>query len=113
MKRKTKGKNGWIALKLDMSKACDRIEWSFLQAVLSKIGFDNMNLFMYCVISAKYRISHARNEFENIVQGQGIRQGDPVSSYLFLICMEGLSTIIRNYESRKLLKGVQVARGAL
>ncbi|XP_074378563.1 uncharacterized protein LOC141720107 [Apium graveolens] len=114
MKRKAQGKSRWMALKLDISKAYDRVEWNFLKAALSKLGFNIrlVNLFMECVSSARYQISHAGREFGHILPQRGLRQGGPLSSYLFLICIEGLTAIIRNYEQRKIFKGIQVARGA-
>lgn len=56
MKRKTTGKEGWMALKLDMSNAYDRVEWGFLEAVLNKLGFDQKpdKLLMSCVVSTNY-----------------------------------------------------------
>lgn len=79
MKRKTTGKQGWMALKLDMSKAYDRVEWGYLRAILHKLGFNDavVNLLLQCVTSARYRICHSEREFRDIVPSRGLRQGDP------------------------------------
>lgn len=114
LKRKTKGKEGWMALKMDMSKAYDRVEWKFLEAVLTKLGFHHkvVSLFMACVTTVSYQIAHAGRIFGEIIPSRGIRQGDPLSSYLFLICMEGFTALINDYERRGLIKGIKVARTA-
>jgi hypothetical protein len=51
MDSQLKGKEGFMALKLDMSKAYDRLEWDFLEAMLQKLGFANwwIQLLMSCV----------------------------------------------------------------
>lgn len=114
MKRKTRGKKGLMALKLDMSKAYDRLEYIYVRAMLSKLGFaeEISDLFMQCVRTARYKITHSGREFGSIIPQKGLRQGDPLSSYLFLICMDGLSALIKSYERRGLIKGIKVARGA-
>lgn len=68
----------------------------FLRAALIKLGFDIriVKLFMACVTSDNYHISHAGRVFGDIIPGRGLRQGDLLSSYLFLICTEGFTTLI-------------------
>lgn len=58
MKRKTKGKLGGVALKVDISKLYDRVDWRYLKCILIKIGFDTrrVQLIMECVSSVRYSI---------------------------------------------------------
>ena len=52
------GKVGNMAVKLDMSKAYDRVEWNFLEYVMNRMGFENrwIQLVMMCVKSVNYEI---------------------------------------------------------
>lgn len=114
LKRKKFGKDGYMALKLDMSKAYDRIEWNFLHVMLLKVGFNDwwVHLVMQCVTIISYTIVHGEHEMGPIVPTRGIRQGDPLSPYLFIICAEGLSSLIRKYEAKQWLHGIKVCRKA-
>ncbi|XP_021725132.1 uncharacterized protein LOC110692446 [Chenopodium quinoa] len=79
MKRGGEGKDGSIALKLDMSKAYDRVEWGFLERVIY------------------------------VVPTKGLRQGDPISPYLFLIVADAFSTMLSKAANDRLIHGARVS----
>ncbi|XP_073137691.1 uncharacterized protein [Henckelia pumila] len=116
MKRKRQGKSGNAALKIDMSKAYDRVEWAFLQNMMLKLGdFQSkwVDFVMLCISSVSYMVVHNGQDFGPIVPQRGLRQGDPLSPYLFLICAEGLSSLLQAETRRGAIHGVKVARRAL
>ena len=97
-----------------MQKAYDRVEWGFLEKIMMKLGFDQrwVKLIMACVKSVKYTIRFNSVETDAIVPTRGLRQGDPLSPYLFLLVAEGLSTMLKGAEERGELEGVKVCREA-
>ncbi|XP_019159676.1 PREDICTED: uncharacterized protein LOC109156278 [Ipomoea nil] len=112
--QETQGREGVVALKHDMSKAYDWVEWEFLWAVLLKMGFGNrwVDILLETVSSVQYHILHDQRHLGPIIPGRGLRQGDPLSPYLFLFVVEGLTAMIERSMSAGRLHGVSVARGA-
>ncbi|KAH9779367.1 reverse transcriptase domain-containing protein [Citrus sinensis] len=109
-----KGRERAAALKIDMAKAYDRIEWPFLSAIMLKMGFDHdfIKLIMLCVSTVSYKFSRDGMDIGPIIPSRGLRQGDPLSPYLFIICAEGLSSLIHHHEKAGMLHGVRIARCA-
>lgn len=105
-----KGKTGACAVKLGMAKAYDRVEWAYLQAVLLKLGFhdSSVQLIMQCVETVSFRVRVNGKLSEPFVPSRGIQQGDPLSPYLFLLCAEGFSSMLKNVGPRYLSRGVRV-----
>jgi len=108
------GEVGYAAIKLDMSKAYDRVEWHFLRDMMARMGFSEqwINLIMGCVTTVSYRIKVNGDLTENFVPERGLRQGDPLSPYLFLLCAEGFWALLQQAEQEGRLAGVKVCHQA-
>ena len=93
-----------------MSKAYDRIEWNFLEVVLTKFEFDVdcCNIAMDCVRSLTFSVLINGRPSKKFSPCRGIRQDDPLSPYLFILCAEVFSHLLKRAEENVSLRGIKV-----
>lgn len=106
-----KSKTGFGALKLDMSKAYDRVKLDFLKAIMLKMGFKGnfVNLIMQCISSVSFSICVNQSIYGRFCPQRGLIQGDLLSPFLFTICAQRLSAALTKAEYEKWFKGVKIA----
>ena len=110
MRNHNKGKSGFMALKLDMSKAYDRLEWEYMKRVMINMGFHDrwIHLMMMCITIASYSMIINREPHGHITPTRGLRQEDPLSPYFFLMCTEGLHGLISKAAHNGDIRGVSL-----
>ena len=69
-------------------------------------------MIMACVSYVEYRVRYNSVETDTIKPSRGLRQGDPLSPYLFLLVTEGLSALLNHAEQSGGIVGIQVCRDA-
>ena len=102
-----------MAIKLDMSKAYDRVEWKFVREIMLRMGFVQnwVDYIMNCMSTISYQVMLNGSIGETFRPTRGLRQGDPLSPFLCLICGEGLSSLMKMATKEGILKGVKASRG--
>ncbi|OMO70992.1 reverse transcriptase [Corchorus capsularis] len=112
MRLKKRGRKYEVAMKLDMNKAYDRVEWDFLRSVLLKLGFDPLwvSWILECVSTVSYSLILNGKQAFNIFPSRGLRQGDPLSPYLFLFVVDVLSRSVQQKVLDGSISGIQLSR---
>ena len=104
-------KESGIVCKLDIEKAYDHLSWEFLFQVLDKMGFGKrwVNWVKWCVSTASFSILINGSPAGFFQNSRGLRQGDPLSPYLFVIGMEALSRLLNRAVDGNYLSGSKIA----
>ena len=107
-------KSKFVAIKTDMSKAYDRVEWNFLEALMLKMGFAEkwVAWIKWCISSVSYQVLLNGEAKGNIIPSRGLRQGDPLSPFLFIILTGALISQIKGAEAEGRLTGLKIAQAS-
>ena len=111
MQTKKIEKHGFMAMKLDMSKAYDRVEWNFLIKIMDRMGFHPkwVGWIYECASTVSFSIM-VNGPRGHVVPSRGLRKRGPLSPYLFLLCSEGLNGLINNAVYEGKIKGYSLCR---
>lgn len=99
-------------MKVDQSKAYDRVCWDFLESILVAMIFPEVwvHRIMQCVSTVSYSVLVNGEPSASFMPNAGLRQGDPLSPYLFILCMEVLSKKLSNLQVKRKIADLKIAR---
>ena len=104
-----------MAIKIDLEKAYDRLEWDFIRDTLKLVKFLEhfFSIILSCISSATVSILYNGGALQPFHPLRGIRQGDPLSPYLFILCMEVLGALIINKCQTNLWNPIPASKGGI
>lgn len=114
IKRNKNANKAACAYKLDLSKAYDRVDWVFLEQTMCKLGFAPrwIKWIMTCLSSVRYSIKFNGTLLDTFAPSRGLRQGDPLSPFLFLFVADGFSRLMEERVAAGDITPVKICRGA-
>lgn len=85
-------KRSGMVVKIDLEKAYDRVDWKFLEDDLQEVGFGEflIRVIMGYLTSSQLSVLRNSTRLDSFKPERGLRQGDPLSPYMFMLCMEVL-----------------------
>ncbi|KAG8377629.1 hypothetical protein BUALT_Bualt08G0052900 [Buddleja alternifolia] len=112
--KRMKNRKGGMIVKIDLEKAYDKVRWEFVEETLLFFQFPKhtIELIMYCIRCSKPRVLWNGSPLQEFRMSCGVRQGDPLSPYLFVLCMEILAYSIEEAVSSKNWNPIPVCQGA-
>jgi hypothetical protein len=108
-----KNRKELMMFKVDFEKAYDSVDWGYLDLVMGKMCFPTLwqKWIKECVSTAKASVLVNGSPTEEFSLGRGLRQGDPLSPFLFLLAVEGLNVLMKAMVDAELFRGCQVGLG--
>ncbi|CAA0833358.1 DNAse I-like superfamily protein, partial [Striga hermonthica] len=108
------GPHAFMAIKLDMEKAYNRVEWICIKVIMRKMGFHGkfINWILSCISHPTFSFNLNGANCGFVKATRGIRQGDPLSPYLFIIVSEVLSSYLHYLMTSRQFKGIKIAKNA-
>ncbi|WMV29386.1 hypothetical protein MTR67_022771, partial [Solanum verrucosum] len=106
-----KQKSGDAGLfKLDIEKAFDKLNWAYLFTILRRMGFGNRwtRWIKYSLTTVKYSVLINGGPVGFFSPQKGLRQGDPLSPFLFILAMEGLGKMLQKACQLQWIEGFKV-----
>lgn len=104
------GVKAWMALKLDFDKAYDSVSWTFLSKVMHYMGFSEhwIKMVYECISTVSFQVLLNGSPSRSFCPSRGLRQGDPLSPYLFIMVLEVFSRLIDKHITDKSLAGFSI-----
>ena len=101
-----------MVLKIDLEKAFDRLEWSFIREVLVHFNFPSnlIAIIMDCISSTSVSVLFNDGKLPTFSPSCGIRQGDLISPYIFIMCLEYLGLLIHDKTANNSWKPIKACR---
>lgn len=101
-----------MTIKIDLEKAYDRLSWDFITDTLKEVSLrsNSIDVVFHYITTSTIKMLQNGEALEEFHQTRGIRQGDLLSPYVFVLCMERLSHIISVAMQRKFWRPFKVGK---